>query len=392
MVWATCAFSQDHQSPNKGQFYISPGAVMYSGPSDSEIGYEDQDMGPGIILGYGLSDHWSVEVLGSRVEADFDNVSGRGEDDVELLWLDFVYKLPTSDNWQPFLLMGAGRSEYQFDSLRSDISDTQLNLGVGVLRQLSRNIALRADFRGVTSDSGGGVEPFAFVGITGYLGAGFEPRAAADADGDGVSNSADQCPTTPAGRVVNAEGCQLDGDGDGVVDGDDRCPNSAPGAIVDRTGCAPDADGDGVPDERDACPDTEAGARVDAKGCYIVLEEEVTIDMNIEFATDKAAITQGHLSELNRAITFLKQYPNTRAVIEGHTDADGAAAYNQGLSERRAKAVYEYLVQEADISADRLSWVGFGESRPIADNVSVAGKQKNRRVTALVSGTHQVRQ
>ena len=103
-------------------------------------------------------------------------------------------------------------------------------------------------------------------------------------------------------------------------------------------------------------------------------------------------IRDDHIAELNRAVSFLRQYPTTNAVIEGHTDSDGAAAYNQGLSERRAQAVYEYLINEAGIDASRLSWAGFGESQPIADNDTDAGKQRNRRVTAVVSGTHTVRQ
>ena len=161
---------------------------------------------------------------------------------------------------------------------------------------------------------------------------------------------------------------------------------------MDSRGCPLDSDGDGVPNYLDECPDSEAGAKVDAKGCYIELEEEVTIDMNIEFETDKAEIRDDHVPELNRAVNFLRQYPTTQAVIEGHTDSDGSSDYNQGLSERRAKAVYEYLINEAGIAAGRLSWEGYGESRPIADNDSADGKQRNRRVTAVVSGTHKVRQ
>ncbi len=386
------ALAQDQNMPSKGQFYVSPGAVVYSGPSDDDIGYDDHDTSVGLILGYGLTDHWSVEVLGSKLDARYDNDFGEGEDDVELLWLDLMYKLSSDGDWQPFVLFGGGRSEYEFEDQQPDVDDTQFNLGVGMFRQIHNNIALRVDVRGVTSEEGGGVEPFAFVGLTGFLGAGSTPLPPADADGDGVPNDMDKCPTTPAGRTVDADGCQLDGDGDGVVDADDQCPGSPAGVAVDRRGCPLDSDGDGVPDVQDECPDSERGARVDAKGCYIELEEEVTIDMNIEFDTDRAEIRDDHIPELNRAVNFLRQYPTTNAVIEGHTDSDGSAAYNQGLSERRAKAVYEYLINEAGIAAERLTWAGFGESQPIAGNDTDAGKQRNRRVTAVVSGTHKVRQ
>ena len=392
LMWINAAGADGHSKPGKGQVYVSPGMAVYSGPDDKKIGYDGEELGPALILGYGLTDNWAVEILGSRIEADFDNRNGKGEDDVTLMWLDFLYKLPAKNNWQPFVLMGGGRSDYEFERVQSDKDDTQLNVGLGVLRHLDDNLAFRADLRAVTSDEAGSLEPFAFIGLTGFIGAGSTPRAPADSDGDGVPNSIDKCPTTPPGRVVDADGCEFDSDGDGVVDGDDQCPGTPAGVTVDSKGCPLDSDGDGVPDYLDECPDTEPGAKVDAKGCYIELEEEVTIDMNIEFGTDKAEIRDDHVAELNRAVNFLRQYPTTNAVIEGHTDTDGAAAYNQGLSERRAKAVYDYLINEAGIDAERLSWTGFGETQPIADNSTSEGKQRNRRVSAVVAGTHTVRQ
>ncbi len=388
------AFAAQGNNPSQGQFYISPGVVAHEGPDSRRVGHDDIDLGPGLILGYSFAERWSVELLGSRVESDFENIFGRGEDDVELVWVDVLYKLQSSNGWQPFLLFGAGRTEYEFDDVRPDSTDRQFNAGVGLFRQLSEHVSLRADVRGVSSRKAGGLEPFAFVGLTGFLGQGSTPPAPADSDGDGVPNDSDQCPTTPLGRVVDATGCQLDGDGDGVVDAEDQCPGTPAGATVNAQGCVEvvDSDGDGVADADDKCPDTEAGARVDASGCYLELEEEVTIDMNIEFDTNQAQIRPDHLSELSRTVTFLREYPTTQAVIEGHTDSDGAAAYNQALSERRAKAVYDYLIEQAGVRAERLSYAGFGETRPLADNNTAAGKQKNRRVSAVVSGTRTVRQ
>jgi len=383
--------AEEYNNPTKGQFYITPGVVGYEPPGSSKLGYDD-GVGPGIILGYGLSDNWSVEVLGSVVESDFRNASGSGEDDITLKWMDLVYKLKARQGWQPFVLFGGGRTEYEFESVRSDSDDVQFNAGVGLYRELTDRISIRADLRGVTSNKEGGVQPFAFVGLTGFLGELKASGPPPDSDGDGVPNDIDKCPTTPAGRVVDADGCELDGDGDGVVDGEDQCPQTPAGVAVDSNGCALDGDADGVPDYRDDCLDTEAGARVNERGCYIELEEEVTIDMSIEFATDKAEIRPDHVAQLNRAVLFLREYPTTNAVIEGHTDSDGAESYNQGLSERRAKAVYDYLIGEAGIKASRLQWAGFGESQPIAGNDSAQGKQHNRRVSAVVSGTHTVRQ
>ncbi len=387
---------ENHTLPASGQFYISPGVVVYEGPGSRDFGYDDIETGGGLILGYSFNDHWALEVLAGRVEADFTNSFGRGEDDIDLTWLNVLYKLDAGEDWQPFVLFGGGRADYNFDGVRDDDDENVINAGVGLFREVTERIAIRADVRAVRSGEDSGISPMAFLGVTGFLGEGAGPRAPADSDGDGVPNDRDRCPTTPPGRTVDADGCEVpaerDSDGDGVMDGDDRCPNTPAGVQVDADGCALDTDGDGVPDHRDACPDTEAGARVDERGCYVELEEEVTIDMSLEFDTDSAAIRDDHLPELGRAVNFLRQYPTANAVIEGHTDSDGAAAYNQALSERRAKAVYDYMINEADIDAGRLSYAGFGESQPIAGNDTAEGKQRNRRVSAVVTGMRRVRQ
>jgi len=88
-----------------------------------------------------------------------------------------------------------------------------------------------------------------------------------DSDKDGVFDGLDLCPDTPAGVTVNADGCPLDTDGDGVWDSFDKCPDTPEGVTVDDAGCPLDSDGDGVPDFRDNCPDTPRGAQVDANGC-----------------------------------------------------------------------------------------------------------------------------
>jgi outer membrane protein OmpA-like peptidoglycan-associated protein len=88
-----------------------------------------------------------------------------------------------------------------------------------------------------------------------------------DADGDSVTDNLDKCPNTPAGTPVDATGCPKDSDGDGVTDLSDKCPNTPAGAAVDATGCPKDSDRDGVADAADKCPNTPAGTAVDANGC-----------------------------------------------------------------------------------------------------------------------------
>jgi OOP family OmpA-OmpF porin len=170
-----------------------------------------------------------------------------------------------------------------------------------------------------------------------------------------------------------------DTDGDGVYDHLDRCPGTPRGTLVDAVGCplqpkpaAPvDSDGDGVMDDDDYCPDTPRGATVDDRGCWVL--------QGIEFETNKADIRPEFEPELEAVFTVLKNNPTVKIQVQGHTDSVGDAAYNRQLSEKRARAVMEYLIQEG-IDRKRLSAIGLGEARPIANNDSAEGRELNRRV------------
>lgn len=95
--------------------------------------------------------------------------------------------------------------------------------------------------------------------------------------------------------------------------------------------------------------------------------------------TDKYDIKDRSEPELQKVITFLRENPDIRIAINGHTDNVGTPTYNQTLSAHRAQAVYDYLAQ-AGIAIDRLAFRGYGQTKPIADNDTEAGRQKNRRI------------
>jgi len=177
-------------------------------------------------------------------------------------------------------------------------------------------------------------------------------------------------------KVSAAEG---DADGDGVVDSKDQCPDTPAGTLVDARGCALDSDGDGVHDYRDNCPDTPAGAKVDAFGCEIVAN--VTIDLvSDSFDFDSAVLKAGIKAALQDIAAKIKASPGDESItIVGHTDSIGSEAYNQALSERRAQAVADYL-SELGLDAGRLSIRGMGETSPVAGNDTPEGRARNRRV------------
>lgn len=170
-----------------------------------------------------------------------------------------------------------------------------------------------------------------------------------DSDGDGVWDHLDQCPDTPKGVKVDEKGCPI--------------PKPAAGPL--------DSDGDGVPDDRDQCKATPQGAKVDDRGCWVISD--------IQFDFNKADIKPEFDADLDEVVTVMKNNPLLNILIEGHTDSIGTEQYNQSLSERRAGSVKEYFVMKG-IASQRMTAMGFGESRPIASNETEEGRAKNRRV------------
>jgi OOP family OmpA-OmpF porin len=207
-----------------------------------------------------------------------------------------------------------------------------------------------------------------------------------DSDADGVPDYKDECPSTPAGVSVDANGCPPDSDHDGVPDYKDKCAGTPAGQAVDAAGCPLDSDGDGVPDSRDRCADTPAGTKVNADGCPR-LTEKVGITLQLNFDSNSAAIKPEFTDDIDRVASFMRKYPRASVVIEGHTDNTGSSDYNQKLSARRAQAVADSLVRDHGIAADRVRSVGYGDSQPIADNNTSAGRSQNRRVHAAIEET-----
>jgi OmpA-OmpF porin, OOP family len=110
-----------------------------------------------------------------------------------------------------------------------------------------------------------------------------------------------------------------------------------------------------------------------------VKEGSVAILQNIFFDVDKYDLKEKSITELQKILKFLQDNPSLRVEVSGHTDNSGSAPYNKQLSQRRAQSVYDYLIKNG-ISANRLSTKGYGSERPIADNTSEDGRQKNRRI------------
>lgn len=197
-----------------------------------------------------------------------------------------------------------------------------------------------------------------------------------DSDGDGIPDRDDACPLVAG--LAQFNGCP-DSDGDGIPDNKDKCPYAA--GPADRQGCpVPDRDGDGFTDDVDKCPDVYSKTN---GGCPEIRKEIITQVENaakaIFFETGKATIKKVSFKSLDAVVAVLKSDATLYADIEGHTDNVQPKTYtNMELSQKRAEAVRDYFVSKG-VDAGRLTAQGFGDTQPVADNATAAGKAQNRR-------------
>jgi OmpA-OmpF porin, OOP family len=211
----------------------------------------------------------------------------------------------------------------------------------------------------------------------------FELKGCPDADKDGIADIDDKCPGTKTGYKVDGTGCTLDNDKDGIVNEEDACPELA-GILVFK-GC-PDTDGDGVSDNYDRCPAIKG--TIENKGCPAIAKEDIlkitVIASKIYFETGSDKLKLISNSQLDDLVIILNRYASVNLTIEGHTDNVGDDAYNMELSQKRTASVKSYLVSKG-IPEARLTAIGYGETKPVAENTNATGKAKNRRVELKTS-------
>lgn len=221
-----------------------------------------------------------------------------------------------------------------------------------------------------------------------------------DNDGDAIADKVDECPLQQEDEdgYLDSDGCpEADNDEDGLNDLNDLCPNHAEDkdGVADDDGCPEDNDGDGIVDADDKCPDKAEiyNGIKDADGCperlrrrslVEVTEEKIEIKEKVYFRTGRARIRRRSFKMLNQVASVLRNYEHIEKVrIEGHTDARGPKRRNQRLSQRRAEAVRQFLVNKG-IAPERLVAKGYGEQMPIASNRTRPGRRRNRRVEFVI--------
>lgn len=306
------------------------------------------DDGLGVEAAYGWRWHdplW-LEVRGTS--ATLDRGDRMGTDFYQYgLGADLQYAFGNRDALTPYLLAGAGASYNDVVPSSNDGWDYFVNAGAGLTRNLFgfENLRWRLEGRAIYDNFMDGMVDYRIsAGLEFALRRPREPEVR-EVIREVVREVVREVPVVKEVQVAAAPG-------------------------------NPDLDGDGIVNEADKCPDTPRGAKVDATGC--VIEQTLTM-RDVTFETNSAKLTLNGRRILDTVVAFLKSEPTVNAVVEGHTDSRGSDAYNQKLSQARAAAVRDYLVEHG-IPASRLESAGFGESRPVASNDTDNGREMNRRV------------
>lgn len=302
----------------------------------------------GFGYGIGLNEKWNLEFNAFR--ADHDGPASSGDMETTGLTVSGLRIFYPEAKASPFLSLGMGVMSKDFGS--STDSDAIIEAGVGLLVDMyekadgSRKVQFRPEIRTRADMGFSGSRDRHYSDIIAGIGFNFA---------FGPARAAPPPPPPPPPAPPAAE----------------PPPPPPPPPPVDT-------DGDGVIDPNDRCPNTPKGTRVDEIGCFV----GVTLKLN--FAFDSAALTAEDQAELDVALGAIKTRPADVVSdfvfeVAGHTDSRGSDAYNQKLSERRAKTVRDYLIA-GGLSADQLTATGYGESMPVADNATDEGRAENRRV------------
>jgi OOP family OmpA-OmpF porin len=294
----------------------------------------DDSMGWGAEAGYRFNDYWTARIEYADLDFDaFDKVTNsNGSIDGERYGIDALYHL----NGGPFYgLFGLKKMDVVDDN-------TFVNAGVGYQHFITDGLFVNAETAVYQGLDRGYTDLGAKIGINYLFG----------------QNSAPVESVKPAPEPMVA--MPLDSDNDGVVDADDKCSGTA---MVDA---------------------------VDADGCTLYEDKEVTVKLLVTFPHDVANVPNKFFGNIKQVADFMKENAGVTVMLEGHASAPGDAAYNQALSEKRAKDVASELANDG-IEKSRISTMGYGEERLKNSANTRAANAENRRVEAQLTAIEKVK-
>jgi len=314
---------------------INAGVGQLYFDSDREL---DDTAAPWLSLEYAFDENWAAEIFYLEDETSFE---GGPDADVATWQLDMLYYggsyIGGPNRVRPYFAFGAG--EIDIDAGFSDTVETTVNAGAGLRYMISSRFGVRMEARMLHSLDENRNDLLLTAGLNYYF-----------------------------GKVAD---------------------DTTASASESKVSAAPvDSDGDGVYDDQDQCPGTAAGTRVDSDGCPMPVERVASIKLKVNFAFDSSKVTEKYFDDISELASFLKRFDDIDVELEGHTDSIGTETYNQKLSERRARAVKDVLVNQHGIAASRIKPVGYGELQPVASNDNPEGRAENRRTMATLEVTY----
>lgn len=317
--------------------------------------YQEDDLYTGAALGIELTPSTQFQVEYGVTDSDAIRANGTkfGDAEREMISGNFLVGFDEFTGYRdtafrPYALIGAGQQKIKVKNGSgneiAETKDTIGNLGLGAMYRINDALSLRGEARAIHNFDHNLWDGMALAGLEVVLGGHLAPAVAA--------------PAVPQTPVVVVEADQ-DSDGDGVIDSLDQCPNTPANVVVDETGCP----------------------------VQVQIDDELKMELRVFFDNDKSVIKEQYKPEIAKVAEKMREYPNSSASIEGHASKTGPSArYNQRLSEARAIAVKTMLTNEFGVAPNRLSTVGYGYDRPIAPNDTEEGRAMNRRVYAVITG------
>lgn len=349
--------------------YIAPmGSFVKSNKGETDSGY-------GGVLALGYRKQWyAIEV--SAISSSLSGKQDDGEKTSHLGGGIYGLLFPFKSLPKLYGIIGAGAVEvdkYPGQTRKSNFSQTTASAGAGYLWGFSfgqYELALRteAQYRYGRREQD------------------VNPRRDTDAPNDfgdvlinvglhlPLSMKQVEAPAPVETVKVVPVGPPSDSDGDGIADPTDQCPDTPAGVQVDAVGCP-------LAPPPPPCKTPGAGERVSLSGCGT---GDVIVLRGVNFEYDQARLTANAKTILDNVGEELVAHPAIEVELSGHTDSRGSDAYNQRLSEQRAKSVLEYL-ESKGVEASRMGAIGVGEAKPVADNETEEGRELNRRVELRVT-------